>query len=126
MTNKKIEIEVTPEQAEKLEILNSNGISAGEAIDMLFTFKEEVINQSNDYLERKFENALKEKSQLEEKISKIDEEISTIEKLKETSFDVRQKQKALEQEYGEAEKSYEMQVQDAKRKISWAHDFFKF
>lgn len=40
----KMEIDLTPEQIEKVEILKANGISIGEAIDMLFEIKEKALS----------------------------------------------------------------------------------
>lgn len=100
----KMEIELTPEQEEKVEILKSNGISVGQAIDMLFEAKEET------------------SSLFEE----LDVAMAAYDKVKDTALDYETKQKILKKEYEDSEKTYEMIVQDVKHSISWANDFFKF
>ena len=100
----KMEIELTPEQEEKVEILNSNGISVGQAIDMLFEAKEETSSL--------FDN--------------LDLAINAYEKVKDSALDFESKQEILKNEYGDSDKTYEMRVQDVKHSISWAKDFFKF
>lgn len=100
----KMEIDLTPEQIEKVELLESNGISVGEAIDMLFEVKEGTLSLVDD----------------------VDDALSLFDKVKSTTLDVENKQKVLEDNYGDIDKSYEMKVQDVKHKISWAKDVFKF
>ncbi len=119
-------IELTDDQLKKVEILQSNGIGIGDAIDMLFKVKEDVAIQGNKFFDTKIAQATEEKTALEEEIKKIDEEIAIFNKLKDTSLDFEQKQEILEKEYGNIDDSYEVQVQNAKRNISWAKDFFKF
>ena len=41
----KMEIEFTDEQMEKIEILKANGISVGQAIDLLFKVQNEIKTQ---------------------------------------------------------------------------------
>ena len=62
MANQKMEIELTEEQAKKVEILKSNGISVGEAIDMLFEVKEKAITMRKEFLDARISNAQKEKA----------------------------------------------------------------
>lgn len=100
----KIEIELTDEQFDKVKQLEEQGISVGQSIDMLFEVRDETLSQ----------------------IERIDEDMSLYEKLKDTAFDVDDKQKILNQQYGEPEKTYEMRIQDTKHKISWGRDFFNF
>ncbi|AMD17444.1 hypothetical protein TL18_05065 [Methanobrevibacter sp. YE315] len=109
MANQKMEIELTPEQAEKVEILQSNGISVGEAIDMLFTIKDDINSQD-----------------LESHFDDIDNELEVFLKLNDDSIAYENKRKILESEYGPAAETYEMRAQKAKRSISWAKDFFNF
>ena len=47
-------------------------------------------------------------------------------KIKETSLDVDAKAEALDENYGEADKTYELKAQEIKAKVSWAKDVFKF
>ncbi|MDO5823311.1 hypothetical protein [Methanobrevibacter sp.] len=100
----KIEIELTDEQLEKVEHLQSQDISVGKAIDMLFEIKEKALPE----------------------IEQIDKEISLLEKVKETTFDVDNKAEILDENYGDSEKTYEMKIQDVKHKIKWGKEFFKF
>lgn len=108
----KMEIELTDEQAKKIDILKENGIEVGEAIDMLF-------EMNNTFIDNKIIKAQEEKAELEEKLSQIDEELSLFNKLKDTSLDSSQKQKIVEKEYGTIDKTYDESVQDAKHKFKW-------
>ena len=94
----------TDEQIEKINQLQANDISVGDAIDMLFEMKDKALPE----------------------IESMDNEITILEKVKENALDVESKADNLEENYGDADKSYEMKVQDVKHKISWAKDFFKF
>ena len=78
----KMEIELTDEQLKKVEILKENDIDVGQAIDMLFEFKDEVENQKNSYIDSMLDDAEKQKAELEEQISQLDEDISILGKLK--------------------------------------------
>lgn len=100
----KMEIEFTDEQIEKINQLEANDISVGDAIDMLFEMKDKALPE----------------------IESIDNEINILDKVKEIANDVESKAENLEDNYGDADKSYEIKVQDVKHKISWAKDFFKF
>lgn len=122
----KMEIELTEEQLKRVDILKENGIDVGEAIDMLFEFKNEILTQTDEYIDKRITEANKQKAELEAQINEIDEELSVIEKLKDNTLNVSEKQKILENEYGESGKSYEMKVQDTKHKIKWTREFFKF
>lgn len=100
----KIELEFTDEQIEKINQLEANNISVGDAVDMLFEMKDKALPE----------------------IESFDNEITILEKVKENTLDVESKADNLEENYGDADKSYEMKVQDVKHKIRWAKDFFKF
>ena len=121
-----MEIELTDDQAKKVEILKENGVDVGEAIDILFEMREEVIDSSDKFIDNKIAQAAKEKAELEEKISKIDEELSLFEKLKDTSIHPEQKLKIIEKEYGRPNKTYDESVHDAKLKFRWSKSIFKF
>ncbi len=97
----KMEIELTDEQLEKVKQLEAQDISVGQAIDMLFEVREKALIE--------IENI--EKSGLMDKVVDID---------------VDNKVENLEDNYGDSEKTYEMEVQDIKHKIKWGKDFFKF
>lgn len=127
MANKKMEVEFTPEQLEKVKLLEENGISVGDAIDKLFEFKEFAYRDSNAYLDNKISQMIVEKEDLESKLSHVDDEINIYSKLKESTMDLDAKMGVVEKEYSPyTVETYDVQVQNAKRKISWAKDFFKF
>ncbi|WP_432645556.1 hypothetical protein [Methanobrevibacter sp.] len=97
----KMEIELTDEQLEKVKKLEEQGINVGQAIDMLFEAKQEVLSQIEKI----------EESGLLDKVSNVD---------------VDNKTENLEENYGDLEKTYEMEVQDIKHKLKWCKEFFKF
>ena len=101
----KMEIELTQEQGEKVKILMENGVTIGEAIDTLFELKEKTLPEIE---------------------SIADEQLGLFDKIKETSLDVDAKAEALDENYGEADKTYELKAQEIKAKVSWAKDIFKF
>lgn len=122
----KMEIELTDEQAKKVEILKENGMDVGEAIDALFEMKEMVKYSSESIVNERIRRASEEKAELEAKMNKIDEELSFFEKLTDSSLDSTQKQKMVENEFGKINKTYDMSVQDAKHKFKWSKSIFKF
>ena len=122
----KMKIELTDDQAKKVETLKENGIEVGEAIDMLFEIKEKSSQNEAEYLNSKLDQANKERKELENKLEEVNREISLYSQLKDTSLDVDQKLKILEKDYGEVDESYEMKVQDVKHNINWTREFFKF
>ena len=126
MANQKMEIELTEEQAKKVEILKSNGISVGEAIDMLFEVKEKAITMRKEFLDARISNAQKEKAELENRISDLDQSIELLNKLNDDNLNLEEKHMILENERGTGDESYEMRVQRVKHNVSWAKDFFKF
>ena len=100
-----MEIELTDNQMEKVKELDAHGISVGDAIDKLFEMKEKALPEIDD----------------------IDEEqLGLFEKVKETALDVDNKAEILDENYGEADKTYEMKIQEIKHKVRWAKDFFKY
>ena len=101
----KMEFDLTPEQIEKVEILKANDIDMGEAIDMLFEIKEKALMDIETFDEEK---------------------INLIARLKDEMFDVEEKTGALDENYGDSEKTYELKAQEVKTKISWAKDIFNF
>lgn len=97
----KMEIELTDEQMEKVEILKSKGVDIGEAIDLLFGLQNEIIGQ--------FEEQKQEKNLME--------------KITDSTFDSKIKAELLKKNYDE-DKSYDLSVLDAKHKVKWS-EFFK-
>lgn len=120
----KMEIELTEQQAEKVRILKENGIEVGEAIEMFFDMRNVVSESGNRILEKKIEDAQQEKAYLEEKLAKVDKELTYFEKINDNSLDITQKRKVLEKEYGIQPKTYDEKVMDTKHKIKWSN-FFK-
>ena len=121
----KMEIELTDEQAEKVQILKENGIEVGEAIEMFFQMKNAVSQSSNLILDRRIQQATEERAELEEKLAKVDRDLSLYGRIKDSSLDITQKQKLLEKEYGIGSKTYDETVMDAKHRLKWSN-FFKF
>ena len=101
----KMEIELTPEQEDKVKLLKENGVTIGEAIDTLFELKEKTLPEIE---------------------SIADEQIGLFGKIKDTSLDVDGKAEVLDDNYGETDKTYELKAQEIKAKVSWAKDIFKF
>lgn len=122
----KMEIELTDEQYEKVQTLKDNGMSVGDAIDALFEIKDVVALQTDKIIETKLEKVNKEKAELEERLSKLDEDISIFTKLKDTTVDVGQKQKIIQKDYGVTGHTYDESVQDAKHQFKWTKSIFKF
>lgn len=121
----KMEIELTDEQAQKVEILKENGIEVGEAIEMFFDMRDVVSESGVLIVEKKIEEANKEKAELEQKIEKVDNDISYLNKIKDNSLDITQKKKIVEKEYGITKtKTYDEEVMDTRHKVKWSN-FFK-
>lgn len=99
----KMEFDLTDEQIEKVKKLEENGISVGEAIDLLFEIKDEANKQ----------------------MDKIDENMDIATQIA-TSRDPDKKIELMEKAYAESEKTPEMRIQDVKHKVKWGRDFFKF
>ena len=97
----KIEIEVTDEQLEKIEILKDNGISVGQAINLLFKVQNEI------------------KTQVQE--NHPDEDI--LEKIENSDFDVNIKAEIMEKADNKPE-TYDVAIEETRRKVKWS-EFFK-
>ena len=121
-----MEIDLTDEQAEKVEILKENGIEIGEAIDILFEMKDSLSEQNNFIIDARINEVSREKAELEEKIAKMDDELSLFTKLKDSSMDPAQKQKMVEKEYGKINNTYDESVQKSKHKFKWSKAIFNF
>lgn len=100
----KMEIELTDEQLEKVEILKENDIDVGQAIDMLFEVKDKLLSDMDS----------------------IEEDKGLMDKIKDNTLDIESKAENLDENYGEGELSPEMQVLEFKHKIKWAREYFKF
>lgn len=97
----KMEIELTDEQIEKIEILKDNGISVGQAIDLLFKVQNEI------------------KTQVQE--NHPDEDI--LEKIENSAFDVNIKAEIMEKADNKPE-TYDVAIEETRRKVKWS-EFFK-
>ena len=97
----KMEIEFTDEQIEKIEILKDNGISVGQAIDLLFKVQNEI------------------KTQVQE--NHPDEDI--LEKIENSDFDVNIKAEIMEKADNKPE-TYDVAIEETRRKVKWS-EFFK-
>ena len=96
-----MEIELTDEQIEKIEILKDNGISVGQAIDLLFKVQNEI------------------KTQVQE--NHPDEDI--LEKIENSDFDVNIKAEIIEKTEPKPE-TYDVAIEETRRKVKWS-EFFK-
>ena len=103
----KMEIELTDEQAKKVEVLKENGMDIGDAVDALFEMKDMIKDQSTTAVDYRLNKVTQEKAELEKRMEALDEEISFFNKLKDTSLDVDQKFKIVEKEYGAGAKTYD-------------------
>jgi len=122
----KMEIDVTDAQAERIQTLKDNDISVGEAIDILFEMKETIEVQSDIVLDSKIKQANDKKAELEREIAELDKQMSVFDKLKDASLDVGQKQKIVEKEYGQLDKTFDEVIMDAKHRFKWSRNLFKF
>jgi len=122
----KVEIELNDDQYEKFKILESKGISPGEAIDMLFNVRDNITTQSEMMLQDKITETAQKKEELAKEMEKLDKELDFYDKLVDENMDYTTKLDIFEKEYSNIGDSYEMEVQRTKRNISWAKDFFRF
>ena len=106
----KMEIELTDEQAKKVEILKENGMDIGDAVDALFEMKDMIKSQSTTAVDYRLNKVTQEKAELEKRMEALDEEISFFNKLKDTSLDVDQKFRIVEKKYVAGAKTYDESV----------------
>ena len=123
---KEITAELTDEQFEKYEIMKNNDMSVGDAIDLIFKLRDDLHVQNDVLLEERVAELTARKESLADEMAKLDDELSVLDKLKDSALDVDQKAEILEKEYAPVDGAYDRKVQDYKRTISWAKDFFKF
>ena len=101
----KIEIDLTEEQLAKVKELEDHDLNVGDAIDMLFEIKDKALFDIETFDEEK---------------------IGLMAKVKGSMYDVDNKAEILDENFGDADKDYDMQVKEIKGKISWAKDIFNF
>lgn len=126
MANETISVELTPEQLEKVKILEEKGISVGRAIDLLFEAREGIEAQNNNILRYRMNEVSAKKEELTSEIERLDQKLEFYNKLMDTNVSISEKQKMVEKEYSTADETYDVKVQKAKQNISWVKDFIKF
>jgi len=122
----KMEIELTDDQAKKVDILKENGMEIGEAIDLLFEMRDTINKHTDQFIDNRINQVTQEKKELEEKMNELDDELSLFNKLKDKSLDVVEKSKLVENQYAETNPTYDETVHEAKRNFKWAKIINKF
>ena len=129
-----ITVELNDEQLERYQIMQENGLSVGEAIDLIFYLRDHYGVRNDQLLEERLEQLVIKKSKLEDEmentdkdltpeLEKVTAEMDVINKLKDTAYDFEAKERILEKEYAAIDDSYEMKVQAHKRGIKWGKFF---
>ena len=131
-----ITVELHDEQFKRYQIMQENGFSIGEAIDLIFYLRDHYGVRNDQLLEERLEQLIIKKAKLEEEmkntdndltaeLQKVTAEMDVLDKLKDTAYDFEAKEKILEKEYSPLDDSYEMKVQAHKRGIKWGKFFDK-
>ncbi len=131
-----ITAELNDEQFKRYQIMQENGLSIGEAIDLIFYLRDHYGVRNDQLLEDRLEHLIIKKAKLEEEmkntdndltaeLQKVTAEMDVIDKLKDTAYDFEAKEKILEKEYAPIDDTYEMKVQAHKRGIKWGKFFNK-
>ena len=124
-----ITAELNDEQFEKYQIMQENGLSVGEAIDLIFYLRDHYGVRNDQLLEDRLEQLIIKKAKLEEEMKNTDNdltaEMDVLDKLKDTAYDFEAKEKILEKEYAPLDDTYEMKIQAHKRGIKWGKFFDK-
>ncbi|WP_296790382.1 hypothetical protein [uncultured Methanobrevibacter sp.] len=97
----KIEAELTDEQIEKLNELESYGIGFGKLVDNFYEAREIFASE----------------------IDEIENDNSFLSKIKDNSLDINSKAENLDENFTDTE-DYDVRIKDARHKISWAKDIF--
>ena len=129
-----ITAELTDEQFERYQIMQENGLSVGEAIDLIFYLRDHYGVRNDQLLEDRLEQLIIKKSELEDEmknsgndltaeLQKVTAEMEVLDKLKDTAYDFEAKEKILEKEYAPLDDTYEMKIQAHKRGIIWGKFF---
>lgn len=129
-----ITAELNDEQFKRYQIMQENGLSIGEAIDLIFYLRDHYGVRNDQLLEDRLEQLIIKKAKLEEEMEKTDNdltaelqkvtaEMDVLDKLKDTAYDFEAKEKILEKEYAPLDDSYEMKIQAHKRGIKWGKFF---
>ena len=136
-----ITAQLTDKQYELYKIMQENNLEVGEAIELIFTLREQLQLRNNELLEDRVaeltakKESLKEeveqvdeaeKSSITDEILKIEQELGVLDKLKDTTLDIDAKTDILEKEYATIDETYEMRVQAQRHNIKWSKFFSKF
>lgn len=129
-----VTVELTDEQFKHYQIMEENGLSIGEAIELIFYLRDQYGTRNNQLLEDRLEQLITKKSRLEEEmeksdndvseeLEKVNKEIDVVRKITDDQYDYDAKAKILEKEYAPIDDTYEMKVQAHKRGIKWGKFF---
>ena len=129
-----ITAELNDEQFKRYQIMQENGLSIGEAIDLIFYLRDQYGVRNDQLLEDRLEQLIIKKAKLEEEmkntdndltaeLQKVTAEMDVLDKLKDTAYDFEAKEKILEKEYAPLDDTYEMKIQAHKRGIKWGKFF---
>ena len=122
---KTITIELTDNQYETVQLLESKGITVGEAITKLVEIQEAYETNGYAFVDSKIDEANKKKAELEKQIEEADKQITILSKLKDKTLEFEEKQKFIEKEFSSIGDS---DFQDTVRKIKQNTSFniFKY
>lgn len=129
-----ITAELNDEQFERYQIMQENGMSIGEAIDLIFYLRDHYGTRNDQLLEDRLEQLIIKKNRLEEEmetsdkdlsseLEKVNKELDVVKKIKDNPYDFEAKEKILEKEYATIDDTYDMKVQAHKRGIKWGKFF---
>ena len=129
-----ITAELNDEQFERYQIMQENGMSIGEAIDLIFYLRDHDGTRNDQLLEDRLEQLIIKKNRLEEEmetsdkdlsseLEKVNKELDVVKKIKDNPYDFEAKEKILEKEYATIDDTYDMKVQAHKRGIKWGKFF---
>lgn len=131
---KEITVELTDDQYKNYLLLEENGMSVGEVIDLLFYLRDHYGTRNNQLLEERLEQLITKKERLENEMNesdkdvsaeleKVNKELEVVKKISNDEYDYDAKAKILEKEYGSIDETYDMKVQAHKRGIKWGKFF---
>ena len=136
-----ITAQLTDKQYELYKVMQENNLEVGEAIELIFTLREQLQLRNNELLEDRVAELTAKKESLKEEVEKVDEadkssitdeilkiekELGVLDKLKDTTLDIDAKTDILEKEYATIDETYEMRVQAQRHNIKWSKFFAKF
>ncbi len=136
-----ITAQLTDKQYELYKVMQENNLEVGEAIELIFTLREQLQLRNNELLEDRVAELTAKKESLKEEVEKVDEadkssitdeilkiekELGVLDKLKDTTLDIDAKTDILEKEYATIDETYEMRVQAQRHNIKWSKFFSKF